>query len=68
MYDYRWVQTIDSLSGFFWGLVPNINLAGLAYIVLASARDFVGIMFAAALVLGIIVSLCVNLKEGEDDA
>lgn len=66
MYDYRWVQTLDSLSSFFWGLVPDINLAGLAYIILASTRDFIGIMFAAALVLGIVVSLFVNLGGGED--
>lgn len=66
MYDYRWVQTIDSLSALFWSMLPNVDPAGLAYIILASARDFIGIMFAAALVLGIVVSLFVNLGGGED--
>lgn len=62
MHDYRWVQVIDSLSNFFWGLVPNVNLAGLVYIILASVQDFVRIVFGVVLAAGIIVSLHVNLK------
>lgn len=63
MYDYRWVQTLDSLSSFFWGLVP-IDLAGLVYILLASVQDFVRIVFGVVLAAGVILALFAN-PEGD---
>lgn len=67
MYDYRWVEAVDNLSGLFWRLFPNnIDVVGLLYIILASVQDFVRIVFGAVLAVGIIVSLHVNLKGDRD--
>lgn len=67
MYDPRWVEAIDNLSGLFWRLFPNnIDVVGLLYIFLASVQDFVRIVFWVVLAAVIIVSLYVNLKGGRD--